>query len=195
MYVYKSVQSTLYIQQNPIGRTKLVFFLVPLLPHFTCCQVMKYTYVHPWKRLSPFCYAQLTVCVFQGQGPRPARMWFLHRWDQQMHQRHWAGLPCSCQSESGHQGWHLSRGEGHSTGARQRNAAFPFECLELSAPCNLLPVRSILTGTFLGKILYQPKCVTSGKTPESPGKSRGESRFFSQHPHFTLTACADLTDG
>lgn len=145
---------------------------------------MKYTYVHPWKCLSPFRCAQLTVCVFQGQGPRPARMWFLHRWDQQMHQRHWAGLPCSCQSESGHQGWHLSRGEGHGTGAGQSNAAFPFECLELSAQCNLLPVRSILTGTFLGKILYQPKCVTSGKTPESPGKSRGESRFFYPAPAF-----------
>lgn len=33
MCVYESVQSTLYVHQNPIGRAKLTFVLVAVLPH------------------------------------------------------------------------------------------------------------------------------------------------------------------
>lgn len=149
---------------------------------------MKYACGHSWKSLPPSHHVQFTISVFQGQGPRPARMWFLHWWDQQMHQRHWAGLPCSCQSESGHQGWHLSWGKADSIGTKRVMLSsltypaaflsvwrFGAECLAQSTTSE---ERSILTGILLGKIMHWPKYIASGKVLESPGRSRVENGYF-----------------
>lgn len=119
MCVNESVQSTLYIYQNPIGRTKLTFIFVLSSHMIHVLSGKEVRWCAFLKSLPPPHHAQLTLTVLQGQGPRPAGMWFLHWWDQQMHQRHRASLPCSCQSEPGHQGWHLSWGMGDSTGTEE----------------------------------------------------------------------------
>lgn len=67
---------------------------------------------------APCPHAECSVSVLQGQGPRAEGMWFLHWWDQQMHQGHRAGLTRCCQPEPGHQGWHLCGGE-HRAQAEQ----------------------------------------------------------------------------
>lgn len=137
---------------------------------FMLCQAMTYTCVRSWRSRSPPHHTQLTVSVFQRQGPRPAGMWFLHWWDQQMHQRHWAGLPCSCQPEPGHQGWHLCWGKGAAS--LFLLLFLPFEDFEAQSAISKL--RRVLAGILLGKITCWPS-VSLLKHTRIGRQKRGES--------------------